>query len=194
MLFVYYATKILGQDIELWRARQEAIWLKIVDALDPLYQECNKRRRPDARAVAEAKNPAVMAYLTAVLRWPDRSQAARYVQGFDLVGHHESTGIFRQLGQPATVHSPEDMLTSAEQRTCSLLRSKPPLHHEKILELTQGGRRGLYRPAMQHRRHRYEVRQGALELHTPIPCATALWEGPPHRQWRKRRAQRSLEL
>eukprot|EP00969_Alexandrium_andersonii_P286975 12686032-Alexandrium_andersonii.AAC.1 len=53
---------------------------------------------PEARRAAEAKNPAVMAAITALTRWPDREMARGFVEGFAIVGDVASSGLFRQLG------------------------------------------------------------------------------------------------
>ena len=83
--FVMHTAQVFGEDLPLWRSHQTKVWDSLVQALEPLYTVCHQKRAPDARSVAATKNPAVMAYLTTILRWPDREQARQYVVGFDLV-------------------------------------------------------------------------------------------------------------
>ena len=50
---------------------------------------------PTVKRVAAKKDPAAIALITVLLRWPDRRLAMEYVTGHRIVGHIESSGIFR---------------------------------------------------------------------------------------------------
>ena len=98
------------------------------------------KRTPEVRAVANIKNSAVIAALTTLLRWPDRLQAKCYIEGFRIVGPIESSCIFKPLSvveDPVPIEAQEGF--HGEQAKADLythLRSRPPQHHEKILEAT----------------------------------------------------------
>ena len=49
------------------------------------------------RHVAKIKDPAFVALMTILLRWPDRTLAAEYVVGHKIVGHIEAAKVFRPL-------------------------------------------------------------------------------------------------
>ena len=47
------------------------------------------------KRVAGKKNPAMIALTTVLLRWPDRHLAVEYVEGHKIVGHIQTSGVFR---------------------------------------------------------------------------------------------------
>ena len=105
--------------------------------------------------MAEVKNSAFIAALTTLLRWPDRLQAKCYIEGFRIVGPIESSHIFKPLPcveEPVPIEAQEGFYgEQAESDLFLHLRSRPPLHHQKILEVTiveqQRGWLGPFRTA-----------------------------------------------
>ena len=75
-----------------------------------------------------------MAFLTALLRWPDRTQAKGYLQGFDVVGSIETSGIFR----PISMQTLEDDFfgKAAELEVQKATAAPPPKFAEAIHRLT----------------------------------------------------------
>ena len=66
-------------------------------SLQPLRDALAPLRSDTAKAVAAQRDVAGIAFLTALLRWPDRSQAQGYLQGFDVVGTIQTSGVFRPV-------------------------------------------------------------------------------------------------
>ena len=117
----------------------------------PIHVWQQTKRTPEVRAVANVKNSAVIAALTTLLRWPDRLQAKCYIEGFRIVGPIESSHIFKTLSvveDPVPIEAQEGF--HGEQAKADLythLRSRPPQHHQKILEATiNEQQRGWLRP------------------------------------------------
>ena len=73
------------------------------DALNPLRAALEPLRSVTARAVAADRDAAALAFLTAILRWPDRQQPMSYIKGFPVIGDIEASGVFRAVTPPALV-------------------------------------------------------------------------------------------
>ena len=54
---------------------------------------------PCVREVPGTKEPVGIAALTVLLRWPDRGLFSKFMNGFEIVGHIESSGVFRPKAQ-----------------------------------------------------------------------------------------------
>ena len=138
--FVAIGQAILGPYIGTFRRLQEKALKHLVSALTPIHMWLQAKKTPEVRAVANIKNSAVIAALTTLLRWPDRLQAKCYIEGFRIVGPIESSCIFKPLSvveDPVQIEAQEGFY--GEQAKADLythLRSRPPQHHEKILEAT----------------------------------------------------------
>jgi len=101
-------TKFAARTIATWgrciagfRRRQCELLKLVVSAMEPLATTIRDNLHPGVARVAGHKSPALIAFLTAILQWPDKDQAARYVQGFHIVGEFPSTGVFRRLPNAA---------------------------------------------------------------------------------------------
>ena len=138
--FVAIGQAILGPYVGTFRRLQEKALKHLVPALTPIHMWLQTKRTPEVRAVANIKNSAVIAALATLLRWPDRLQAKCYIEGSRIVGPIESSCIFKPLSvveDPVPIEAQEGFY--GEQAKADLdthLRSRPPQHHEKILEAT----------------------------------------------------------
>ena len=61
-----------------------------------------RQRVTSARAVASTRHVPLMAFITALLRWPDRDQPLKYVKGFEILGDIRTSSIFRGCRVPSS--------------------------------------------------------------------------------------------
>ena len=138
--FVAIGQALLGPYIGTVRRLQEKALKHLVTALSPIHVWLESKGTPEVRAVADVKNSAVIAALTTLLRWPDRPQAKCYIQGFRIIGPIESSHIFKPLSvaeDPVPLEAQEGFYgEQAKTDVCTHVRSRPPQHHQKILEAT----------------------------------------------------------
>ena len=98
--YAAFTMAVWGPHIESWREEQTILFLRLVEAVRPLTEALRRRMPPTVRKVAARKDPATIALVVVLLRWPDRKLATEYVSGHHIVGHIESSGVFRaQDGQ-----------------------------------------------------------------------------------------------
>ena len=90
------------------------------------------------RNLGSPKHPQNIALCTALLRWPDRTQASRYVGGFQIVGDIELSHVFRDLGIPPPECPSEDELLGpqAAADVQRLLQSEPRWEDVEEIEET----------------------------------------------------------
>jgi hypothetical protein len=93
--FAAYAMAVWGPHLSQWRDHQRMLLQRMVEALRPMTNALRRRMPESVRRVAAKKNPAMIALITILLRWPDRQLATEYVEGHHIVGHIESSGVFR---------------------------------------------------------------------------------------------------
>ena len=98
--YAAYAMAVMGPYIETWRAQQATLLLQLGEAVRPMTEALRRRMAPTVKRVAAKKDPAFIALVAILLRWPDRSLALEYVKGHKIVGHIESSGIFRDQDIP----------------------------------------------------------------------------------------------
>ena len=108
--------------------------------MEPLDAWISAAMSENVRTVAPESSPAWIAASTTLLRWPDRSQAARYVAGFRVTGVIESSGVFRAKGGPIYADAgPEGEKffgIASTEVVEKLLHSRPPKDAAEILEAT----------------------------------------------------------
>ena len=104
----------------------------------PLSLALAKLRCASAQKVATAKDAALVALLTCLLRWPDHGQASCFVHGFPIVGEVSFSGVFRPLSAGLSdEESVEGWLArDGAQAVRDLMRSSPPKNSQEILRLT----------------------------------------------------------
>ena len=116
-------------------SRQCHILDTVATALSVLEDHLASCRVPSARAVASSKRPGFVAFLSAILRWPDVKQPECLILGHSIVGDIPPSGVFRSVSSQSTM-SVEDWLSEAEEAIDRIMASKPPLHVQDILEAT----------------------------------------------------------
>ena len=79
------------------------------------------------------KDPAFLACMTNLLRWPDRSQAMDFVAGFPIVGEIERSGVFREVRPRDAEHPDEWLGPQAALAVDAILSSPPPRFASDIL-------------------------------------------------------------
>ena len=96
--FAAHTMAVWGPAIGAWRQQQQLLLLRLVEALRPLTNALRRLMPDSVKRVAAKKNPAVIALVTILIRWPDRQLATEYVRGHRIVGHIEPSGVFRARG------------------------------------------------------------------------------------------------
>ena len=93
--FAALTMAIWGPYITPWRKQQENMLLLAAEAVRPLTEALRRLMPPTVARVAGKKNPAMIALTTVLMRWPDRNLACEYVEGHSIVGHIQTSGVFR---------------------------------------------------------------------------------------------------
>eukprot|EP00435_Cladocopium_sp_Y103_P063617 s646_g25.t1 len=135
--FVLDAIWIWRQHLPTVAHQQRTIVRSVHRALQPVRLALQSHRSQSALMVAKDKDPAFVACLTALLRWPDLQQPRHLLQGYPIVGPVPPCGVFRAVHQGSKSDPDEWMGTPAEDDLHRLLASKPPLFAADILEVTQ---------------------------------------------------------
>ncbi|OLP73708.1 hypothetical protein AK812_SmicGene46965 [Symbiodinium microadriaticum] len=146
---------VLGPCIRAWRRQQRRALETLAKWLQPWDVELRKHMCPAVAAVAANKSPALIAALTALLRWPDVALASRFVTGFALLGDVEVPHIFRPLDVDRK--PPESQLglqaklgQEAEESNCRVARALKETEHSSFLteftrkEIAEGIARGPF--------------------------------------------------
>ncbi|CAK0807283.1 unnamed protein product, partial [Prorocentrum cordatum] len=129
---------IFGPRAQNWRDLQQSAMHRALMALEPVRAAPANKRSAAAQAVARDRDAAGIAFLTALLRWPDRSQAMGYLHGFPVIGDIEASGVFRPLGPQPTKHLDEVFFGQAAVAAVADLRcGPPPRDAEEIWRLAQ---------------------------------------------------------
>ena len=155
MSFAVKGMYVLGPCIRAWRRQQRRALETLAKWLQPWDVELRKHMCPAVAAVAANKSPALIAALTALLRWPDVALASRFVTGFALLGDVEVPHIFRPLDVDRK--PPESQLglqaklgQEAEESNCRVARALKETEHSSFLteftrkEIAEGIARGPF--------------------------------------------------
>ena len=105
---------VFGPRAQAWRELQKTKLQLAFEALDPLRRELASERSITYQAVAASRDVPALAFLTALLRWPDRGQPAAYLQGFPVIGDIQPSGF--PVGHTASDSRPGHLLLRS---TCS---------------------------------------------------------------------------
>ena len=70
--YAAYTMATWGPHIEQWREQQAVLFTQLVEAVRPLTNALRRRMPPTVSRVAAKKDPATIALITVLLRWPDR--------------------------------------------------------------------------------------------------------------------------
>ena len=87
------------------------------------------------RIVALHSGPGFIAAATALLWWPDRTQAKSYLSGFGIIGDIEDSGVFSRISQTEE-HSDEFFGLTAIDAVYDLARSTLPREAQSIFDAT----------------------------------------------------------
>ena len=98
--FCARAMALLGPCLPHWRFRQVEALRLLAKALRPWEQDLQSLMAPSVKAVAATKKPAFLLACAILSRWPDLSNALRFVTGYKVVGEIENSGLFRPV-QPS---------------------------------------------------------------------------------------------
>ena len=138
MEFAIDAVATFGPFVHAWRDRRLLLLQDLRRALEPLERALGAHRSAPAVAVAADRPVAFMAFVTALLRWPDRAQPAAYLTGFRVVGEIEPTGVFRGIPGTDVTSINEDFFGDpAVQALDEIIASRPPKDHALILAETE---------------------------------------------------------
>ena len=137
LAFAAEALAIFGPGVAAWRAQEKEGLSKAFAALTPLRCKLDPMRSETARAVAPSRDVAGLALITALLRWPDRTQAQGYLEGFQVIGEIPSSRVFRQVHPEAPVDLEDTFFgQAAVDEIQQLLDSPPPKDAAEIYQLT----------------------------------------------------------
>ena len=136
--FAVYALACWQQHLPSWRDHQEAKVKRIALILESLLPYIDKARVPSARAVASSRHVPLMAFMTGLLRWPDREQPKKYVDGFEILGDIALSHVFRPVkGIPVDAIDQEFFGEPAREAVEELLKTKAPKDADVIFAMTQ---------------------------------------------------------
>jgi hypothetical protein len=144
--FAARALAIFGPRLLKWRLLQLAAFRRCVLALEPLALSLRGSQPESVNKVASNKNPAVMAFLAVLLRWPDVTQAQQYVLGFPIWGNIGACGVLRDLPPKTTsTDAVESFLDSSEAAAAVRLQAAapPPRDAAKLWTATLEDRQSL---------------------------------------------------
>lgn len=135
--FVLHAITVWQIHLPAYAAKCRRGLAQAFRALRPLDEALGVHRGESARRVAAGKRPACVAFLTALLRWPDVQQPVQLLLGYPIVGAIEHSGVFRSVPEATSLSLAEWLGPSAIAAVDKIERSGPPRFHEEILKVTQ---------------------------------------------------------
>ena len=133
--FVIYTIQVWQKAVPGLARYLSSLLKKVIVLLEPLELELSRFRVPSAQRVAQQKRPGFVAFLTAILRWPDLDQPQQLLLGYPIVGDVQPSGVFRPVLPPA-VSTLDAWLQDAQTVVDRICQSKPPLHAADILSTT----------------------------------------------------------
>ena len=136
--FLAESFRVWGRDLPLLARKQREVIKSLCRAVEPLRSTLESHRCVSSKRVAGSKNPAFIALLTALMRWPDLGQAQAFVEGFPIVGHVAPSGVFRNIAESASEKEALDAWLSREEQSVvdELLQRGPPRDHDVIYQVT----------------------------------------------------------
>ena len=126
--FAARAMVLFGPHIQGWREEQLKRFHEMKEALRPLTEALRRRMPATVKKVAKDKDPATIAALVVLMRWPDRDLAAEYVVGHNTVGHITTSGVFRPVKNEEITNTAlaEGFLGRPAVDFVTALMSRPP--------------------------------------------------------------------
>ena len=137
LAFALKAIAVFQDRVGVWREVRLRALRALLQIFDPVQHHVTEQLVTTARAVASARHVVLMSFLTAVLKWPDRSQPMEYVRGFRVMGEIGETDVFRKV-QAENVEGIETNFFGppAVAALQELLSKKPSEDHADIFEMT----------------------------------------------------------
>ena len=111
-----------------------------------------------------------MAFVTVLMRWPDREQPMKYVEGFEILGDISLSHVFRPIkGIPVQAMEHEFFGAPAREAVKELLKAKRPKDSDIIFNMTEDEiANGVLHGAQDGHPDQPPVRGGRLEASTQI--------------------------
>ncbi|CAL1129060.1 unnamed protein product [Cladocopium goreaui] len=134
--FVLHAIATWQQALIGYSEQCRQVFRQVCTALLPLDDELRKFRVHSAVKVAAGKRPAVLAFLTVILRWPDLQQPLQMLQGYPIVGALEPSGVFRSITAREALPKEEWLGDAAVAAVERIESSRPPRFAERIYAAT----------------------------------------------------------
>ncbi|CAK9103822.1 TauD domain-containing protein, partial [Durusdinium trenchii] len=136
--FVCQLLVTYGPYVRQWRLDQLKIMRKLAKVLQPWEAECAGCMPPSVQRVAAAKKPMFMLVCSILLRWPDETNALRYVTGYRIVGDIECSGLFRPLDVDRSQSTGTDVLFGKPHNLWAMRqRVKPGQHDAELASMTR---------------------------------------------------------
>ena len=138
--FVCQLLATYGPYVRQWRLDQLKIMRKLAKVLQPWEAECAGCMPPSVQRVAAAKKPMFMLVCSILLRWPDETNALRYVTGYRIVGDIECSGLFRPLDVDRSQSTGTDVLfgkPAVHNLWAMRQRVKPGQHDAELASMTR---------------------------------------------------------
>ena len=135
LAFACTCMAVFGPYVKQWRSQQIKAVRKLAKVLAPWEVECVSQMPECVHKVAAAKKPMFMLLSSLSLRWPDETNALRYISGFSIVGDIESSALFRPLQVDHTLPTGLDVLlgSSAVSNLVGMRRRVQPGPHDADL-------------------------------------------------------------
>eukprot|EP00435_Cladocopium_sp_Y103_P048679 s223_g14.t1 len=134
--FVLHAIATWQQSLVGYSEQCRRVFRQACVALQPLDDALSFFRSSSARKVATSKRPAVLAFLTALLRWPDLQQPLQMLTGYPIVGELEPSGVFRAVLGRDALPLDEWLGSAAVAAVDKIEASRPPRFADRIYEAT----------------------------------------------------------
>ena len=135
--FAARVNALLGVHAAPFRRSQILLLRKCSEALEPMNKALWQCRNTNSMKVAAKKRPDVFAFLTCILRWPDRHQARSFVEGFNIVGESLHSRVFRDIKPRGDDDLSNFYGESAERYVSEVCATPPPKNHEVIYSMTK---------------------------------------------------------
>ena len=106
---------------------------KVAELLRPASRAARRHQSKRVQLVAGAMNIPMMAFMVTFCAWPDADIVRKYIEGFELMGEIQSTGVFRPVDRPQQMELDELLRTAGSWHDSVFSRPEPD-HAEDIKE------------------------------------------------------------
>ena len=134
--FVVEALFVWQAFLARWTQRLRHVFGTVATATAPLERALDQFRNVSSKKVASSKKPGLLAVLTALLRWPDRTQPVSLVTGYHIIGALEASGVFRSVTPGPPVELAGWLGEAAIGAVDEIVSQRPPRFAEDIYSVT----------------------------------------------------------